>query len=98
MNIPATSALNGLKSTTLLQDVTAHNVANTNTPDFTAKEGLQTETPSGPTISTIRETGRETDLAESMVQLKQNNRMYSADLKIIKIQDRMLGELVDLVG
>jgi flagellar basal body rod protein FlgB len=99
MNIGTNSALNGLRSVTQLQDITAHNVANSNTPSYTAKEGLQSESPnSGPVISTIRDTGEGTDLAKSMVELKQNKNMYSADLKILKIQDRMIGELIDLIA
>lgn len=100
MNISTNAALNGLKSVTLSQDITAHNVANINTDPFSAKEGLQTESvySDGPQISSIRDTGQQTDLAESMVELKKNQNMYSADLKIIKVQDRMMGELIDLIA
>lgn len=98
MNISTNSALNGLNTVSLLQDVTAHNVANINTPSFSAKEAVQTESSDGmgPSVSSIRDTGQETDLAESMVQLEKDKNMYSADLKILKVQDRMLGELIDM--
>lgn len=100
MNISTNAALNGLKTTNVLQDITAHNVANINTDSFSSKSAIQSESSSGagPSLSTIRDTNHETDLAESMVKLKENKNMYSADLKILKVQDRMIGELIDLIA
>lgn len=100
MNISTNAAINGLKSVSLLQDIAAHNVANINTSSFSAREGIQTEAASstGPQITAIRDTAEQTDLAQSMVELDKNKNMYSADLKIIKVQDRMLGELIDRIG
>ncbi len=100
MNISTGAALNGLTSISILQDITAHNVANINTEPFYAKEGIQGEASSGvgPQIKSIRNTDHQTDLAESMTNIVKNQHSYSADLRIIKVQDRMIGELIDIIA
>lgn len=100
MNISTEAALNGIKSISILQNISSHNVANVNTDPFSAKEGLQVEASSGigPQIKSIRDTGQQTDLAESMTNITKNQHGYSADLRIIKVQDRMIGDLIDILA
>jgi flagellar basal-body rod protein FlgC len=100
MNISSSAPLSGVKASTIRQDVTAHNIANISTPSFSAKSVVQSELAnnSGTAVSSIRDTGSETDLAQSMVDLNVNKTTYTANLKVLKMQDKMVGELIDLIG
>lgn len=82
-----------------LQNATSQNISNINTENYAPKQLLQTEVfPVGTKVSNVRENNVENDLSKELTDLKKNKNIYSMNAKALTIQDRMLGELIDLVG
>jgi flagellar hook protein FlgE len=97
-------ANSGLRVTQVRQDVTANNIANVNTDRFQAKSVVQTEQNPGVAVGAIRKTPNtnpmgfsNTDLATEMTNMMVNRDTYGADARVIKVQDRMLGEVINLI-
>ncbi len=91
-----TSAMNAAVN---LQNATSQNIANINTDNYAPIQVLQTEVfPVGTKISNVRENNAENDLSKELTDLKLNKNIYTMNAKALKIQDRVLGELIDLVG
>ena len=93
----------GLRVTQIRQDVTANNVANVNTDRFSASSVVQSEQSPGVAVSAIRKSSNtnptgdsNTDLATEMTNLAINKDTYGANSKVIKVQDQMLGTLLDI--
>ena len=105
MDLSFTAPLSGVKASQQRLDVAAHDVANVNTPGFQEQSVIQTEMrPEGTQIAAIRRTSNDnpqysnTDLAEETKEQIVSKDAYSANLTVIKVKDRMMGELLDLVG
>ncbi len=105
MAIPFLSPISGIKAAIKRHDITAHDVANINTPGYEEQVPHQVETkPYGTKISHISRTpnpskeSSNTDLAEETKEQIRNRRALSANVKVIKAKDDMLGEVIDLVG
>jgi flagellar hook protein FlgE len=98
MNISLNIPVSGLQSVSIRQDVTAHSIANCNTPSFTPKQTQASELKDGGTYVSSITPSPGSDLTSQMTDLVQNKGMYSANAKVIKVEDRMLGELLDMVG
>lgn len=97
------AALSGAQTAQTRQTVSAHNVANVNTPGFAAVAPQQVSlAPTGSAISYLARnpnsdpTSSNTDLATEMVAQKTSRTTYGANLAVIKTEDRMMGELLDL--
>jgi flagellar basal body rod protein FlgG len=81
------------------QNVTAHNIANINTEPYAPKQAIQSEVfPVGAKITVRQGATGTNDLAQQMTDLNTNKNLYSMNAKAIKMQDRMNGELINLVG
>jgi flagellar hook protein FlgE len=100
MDMSISASVSGLNAATIRQNVTAQNVANVNTNPYAPKEALQTEVfPVGTRVSAVRENPvGSNDIAKEMVNLNENKNMYSMNAKAFKMQDRMRGEIINLVG
>jgi len=100
MDMSINASVSGLNAATIRQNVTAQNVANINTNPYAPKEALQTEVfPVGTRVSAVRENPvGSNDIAKEMVNLNENKNMYSMNAKAFKMQDRMRGEIINLVG
>jgi len=98
MNISLNIPVSGLQSVSIRQDVTAHSVANCNTPSFTPNQVQQSELKEGGTYVSSVTPSPGSDLTLQMTNLVQNKGMYTANAKVIKVEERMLGELLDMVG
>lgn len=84
-------------------DVSANNIANVNTPGFEQSDLVQVSGNAGAVSGTIRRipnpdsTSSGTDLAKEMGgEMTMAKTGYSANLKVIKTQDEMLGNLLDI--
>ena len=104
MNI---SGLSGLRATQTQLDVTGNNIANALTPGFQQKTvNLQDIASGGVKVSSITPyvpnstEGLENnvDLATQIVNLKQEELMYSFNAKTIKAQSDTLGKLLDIMA
>ena len=103
MNISSAAALSGLQATQLRTDVSANDIANISTPGYAQSTVNQTAMqPAGTQVAAITKTPNDsvtlsnTDLATEMVELNTNKNTQGANLAVLKAQDKMTGELIDL--
>jgi len=94
----------GMYATSIRHDVTAHDVANINTDGFSQSDVIQTDISTGGTrVAAVRKTPNKgeysnTDFAKEAGEMIQNRNVYGANGKVFKIQNQMIGELLDMVG
>ena len=105
MNISLSSFISGIKAAITRHDITTHDVANVNTAGYEERVPHQVETkPGGTKISHISKTPNQsteasnTDMAEETREQIVNKRALQANARGIKVQDEMLGEVIDLLG
>jgi len=104
----STSAIaqSGLNVASLGLAVAANNVANLNSDGYKAKSLSQEETKEGGVqASQVTESqqptvpdGSNVDLATEMTSLMTQSGAYTSNLKVMKTQDEMLGQLMDMRG
>jgi flagellar hook protein FlgE len=94
----------GLRVTQVRQDVTANNVANINTDGFGASRVSLTDENPGVSVGAIRKTpntnpegSSNTDFAVEAGNMIGNKNAYGANARVIKVQDKMIGEVIDLI-
>ena len=95
-----------LRTTQTRQNVTAHNVANINTDGFSSSRVIQAEQkPAGVSAAAIQKNQNSdpqgqsnTDFAVEATNMIMNKSTYGANSKVLKVQDQMLGELLNIVG
>ena len=97
------TSVSGVQAASIRQAVSAHDVANVNTPGFRQYNAYQTDmSPSGTRISHITRTPNPnadisgTDLVEEVKEQKLSKNDFSANLKAIKVQDEMTEDLLDI--
>ena len=105
MEASLSSSVSGMRVSITRHDVTAHDVANVNTPGYEERRVNQAaQTPSGVAITSITSTPNSpsaesnTDLVEETKEQIVNKHANSANAKALKVKDRMLGELLDITG
>lgn len=105
MQVSFSTSLSGIQAAIKRQDVTAHNVANVNTPGYEQIDVMQKEKAGGGVeISGLKRTPNpdkehsNTDLAKEAVEQIQNKNSLKANVNAIKTQDKMLGALLDMKG
>lgn len=89
-------AVSGLHAAQTALNVSAHNVANVNTPAFRRQQLVQTERQSGGVSTEIGKTSIEGPALESdlVAQLQAKN-SFLANLAVFKTSNQMLGGLLD---
>ena len=99
------SALSGMQTWQLRQDISANDIANVNTQGYSQKIPVQSTNAVGnPQISAITSepnaagNDSNTDLATELVEQKMSVHGYGADAKVIKVQDQMTQSLLDVIG
>jgi len=101
----AFTGLSGLRAAQLRLDVSAHNVANVQTPGFQRQQVQQTTQPA--TGGVNAQVGQEpasltqgpdgfSRLAEDMVEQRISLYSFAASLRTVQTQDDMLGTLLDV--
>ena len=105
MDASLSSSVSGMRTHITRHDVTAHDVANVNTPGYEQRDVQQADVKQGGVqITGITRTPNRsaefsnTDLAEEAKEQIVNKHANAANAKTIKVKDRMLGELLDLIG
>ncbi|MFH0919070.1 MAG: flagellar basal body protein [Fibrobacterota bacterium] len=95
----------GLSVTQIRHDVTANNVANINTDGFGASRVSQNDENPGVSVGAIRKTPNvnpngpsNTDFAVEAGEMINNKNVYGANARVFKVQDKMVGELIDLLS
>jgi len=99
------AAISGVQLGSLRMAVSAHNVANVNTPGFEQSDLVQVERSPGTAVGAIRRIANPdpqssgTDLAREFGgEMTEAQTGYNASLKVLKVQDEMLGSLLDIKG
>jgi flagellar basal-body rod protein FlgC len=98
------SSVSALQASSLRLDISAHDVANVNTPGFSQSRPIQTAQKPGTAISAIQkiEPGQPdfsaTELAEETIEQIKSEKDFAANAAVIKTQDKMLGEIVNLIA
>lgn len=101
------SGISGLRATQTQLDVTSNNIANAMTPGFQQKTANLQDIASGgvkvasitPSVpNSVEGLENNVDLATQMVNLKQEEIMYSFNAKTIKTQSDTLGKLLDIMA
>ena len=96
MNPLSSIALSGLQAAQLRMASSAHNIANAVTPGFRRQVVAQQTAPNGGVSTTIERAPAPGDaLAEDLVALKLAQHLFTANLKVLRTQDQMLGTLLD---
>ena len=97
------SPVSTIKADVLRVGVSAHDIANINTPNFAQTVVSQTEKyPDGTEISAMNKIQppakdlSATDFAEEAAELLKAKADLSFNARVIKTQDKMLGELLDI--
>jgi flagellar hook-associated protein FlgK len=92
-------AASGLQAAQAQLNVTANNIANLNTPGFTAQRVDLTSAPnnSGVEVSGVLSTDLPVDPAAEMVKLQQAKLFYGANAMVIKTADQMYGSLLNVL-
>jgi flagellar basal-body rod protein FlgC len=105
MNISFSAPISGMKASSIRHDITDHDVANVNTPGFEEQQAHQTDVrPTGTCISHVSRTPNpdpalsNTDLAEEAKEQIVNKNAFTANAKVIRVQDEMLGTLLDILS
>ena len=89
-------ARSGLSAAMLRLDSVAHNIANAQTPGFRRQQVVQQAQSSGGVAANTTRAGQVgTDLATELVEQMQALYAFKANLQVIKVQDRMIGSLLD---
>jgi flagellar hook-associated protein FlgK len=97
MNAVSSIAMSGMQAAQTRMASSAHNIANAVTPDFHRQVVAQQAVPHGGVAATIERAPVAGDaLAEDLVALKLAQHLFTANLKVLRTQDRMLGTLLDV--
>jgi flagellar basal body rod protein FlgB len=103
MAISFGSSISGINAAMQRQEVSAHNIANINTPGYGQYNAYQTDmAPQGTRISHVSRTPAPdntistTDLAKEAVEQKNDKNSLSANLKVMKVKDNMLESVLDI--
>ena len=91
---PVRIAGSALAAQTISLAVTADNVANATTPDYTEKQAQFVPTNPGVGIGAIVDTGQGVDLANQMVNLISAKAAYQAAIDVFRTADRMTHTLL----
>ena len=83
-----------LAAQTISLAVTADNVANATTPDYTAKQAQFVPMNPGVVVGAVLDTGQSVDLTNQMVDLITARNAYEAALNVFRTADRMTKDLL----
>jgi flagellar basal body rod protein FlgB len=89
----ASSALQAFSSS---QQVTAHNVANLNTDNFSASRTTFQENGNGGVSASVSNTQDTVDISQEAVNLLSNSAGAKSNLKVLKVADDMTKELFSI--
>ncbi|MBD3317563.1 MAG: hypothetical protein GF344_17370 [Chitinivibrionales bacterium] len=103
MQVSSAASISAMKTSIRRHDITAHDVANINTPGFEERRPHQTDIlPTGVRISSISRTLSadprisNTELASETSEQIQNKHTMAANARAAHVKDRMVGEIIDL--
>jgi flagellar hook-associated protein 1 len=91
-------AASGLAAAQAQLNVTANNIANLNTPGYTAQRVDLAAAPGGGVdVEGVQSTGKAVDPVNELLNLKQTTLYYDANGMVIRVADRMYGSLLNIL-
>lgn len=92
-------SLSGMNAAQTRLDASAHNIANTNTPNFKPEQMSQATTPVGGVTTSMSQASEPGESMESdMVEQLQAKNSFLANLSVFRTSDRMMGALLDITA
>ncbi|MSM38329.1 MAG: flagellar basal body rod protein [Geobacter sp.] len=91
-------ASSALDAYTTKIEVTAHNVANTNTENFKPTRVTLQETQSGGVSAAVRPTDDQVDISREAVEMLSTVNGYKANLQAIKTDTEMAQSMLDIIS
>ena len=96
------SNISGIASSALVaynsrQAVTANNIANINTPDFKASDTVMKENKGGGVTANVVQGSDSVDISEEAVDMMVTSNNYSANLKVIRVADNMMKDVLNIM-
>ena len=92
-----TSSITAIRAASVRLAISAHNVANVNTPGYHAMRAMIEEQPTqlGVTVR-AEQTDQPVDLGREMVDQLMTLRYAQANMKVMKVQDQLSGTLLNM--
>jgi flagellar hook-associated protein 1 FlgK len=91
-------AASGLQAAQAQLNVTANNIANMNTPGYTAQRVDLAAAPGGGVdVEGVQSTGNAVDPVNELLNLKQTTLYYDANGMVIRVADQMYGSLLNIL-
>jgi flagellar basal-body rod protein FlgB len=80
------------------QAVTANNIANIDTPGFKASSAVMKESREGGVTASVARGEDSVEISKEAVDLLDTANGYGANLKALKVSDRMAKDVLDILG
>ncbi len=97
MNAVSSIALSGMHAASTRLDTAAHNIANAQTPNFKRQVVLQQSQERAGVVTSIGKASQPgADLATDIVEQASASYAYKANLRSIRVQDELMGSLLDV--
>lgn len=96
MNTISSIGLSGVQAASTRLNTSAHNVANSETPDFHRQVVHQSQETAGVVTSVGKAEEVGVDLATELVEQQAASYAYKANLRSIRTQEEMMGSLLDI--
>jgi flagellar basal body rod protein FlgC len=96
MNAISSTAVSGVQAASARLNVSSHNIANANTPNFQRQVVHQSQETAGVVTSVGKSDEIGVDLATEIVEQQAASYAYKANLRTIRTQEDMMGSLLDV--
>lgn len=96
MNTISSIASSGMQAASTRLNVSAHNVANADTPNFQRQVVHQSQETAGVVASVGKSEEIGVDLAAELVEQQAASYAYKANLRTIRTQEELMGSLLDV--
>lgn len=97
MNDVSSVARSGMDAFTTKLEVTANNVANVNSDNFTASRVTMQERGNGGVDTTIAKTGDKVDISREAVEMLSTVSGFKANLQMAKVEKEMSKSMLDII-
>jgi len=92
-------SMSGMQVANTYMSAASHNIANTNTEDFRPQGVVSSESVSAmgakvDEVSFAKEKG--VNLEQELTSVKENEKIYSANAKVLQVQNDSLGRMLDI--
>jgi flagellar basal-body rod protein FlgC len=98
MNDVSSIAQSGLQAFTAKLDVTANNIANSNTDNFSPSRVNMVERQNGGVDAMVVKTGDQVDISREAVEMLSTINGFKANLQVMKVDKEMNKSLLDIIS